>query len=340
MSISSKIAQLTAQFDHITYGMGHKIGSGKVDCSNWTEEVLTRIFREANQAAKAAGKADVFSASDFANVADYSDLMFRRVRDNGGGNAMSDKEQVRRFFTTQTSGRDGYLVFVDTGDKNWENNAPRPNDIDHVVLTYIDPTTGTLMISQSSGSNGVNSKTFDEWWRTVGDKARSAFAVDPFAMAENGTSRSEINALLGGTFKKGWGIDLPDIDMGTVMATAGTVAAGSLAWNNRDKIGSLFSGGNDKGKEKDKKGKDKGGSKMGGMFGLVAAGLVLMALNDDGDEAQEPGRNNAPGDNFNTLASDMVVASNDLPSLDGVSRGSDATRNSPARPSGGSPQVG
>lgn len=107
---------------------------GQIDCSGWVGWTLEQNGIKGFRSLNAEGQIDE---------------AWKR-----GARQLSQQEVL-------ASPRENMLVCIDTGQKGFDRG--RAKGIDHVVLTYRDPQTGQLMVTESSGSKGVRSIPWEKW---------------------------------------------------------------------------------------------------------------------------------------------------------------------------------
>ena len=156
--------------------------SGAIDCSGWVAEITGAAFGEVNTR---AGEA-VFDADDKSALQDHSDGIVCNVEKRTG--RILKGEQV-----TIDALREGMVVGVDSGLRDFEKGQNRVYGIDHIVQVVRDPATRTLFITQSSSSGGgVNRVLLESWLarrKELGYMATGKiFATDPFVMADENTA--------------------------------------------------------------------------------------------------------------------------------------------------------
>lgn len=145
-SISSSIQKATDQAiaKGIKYGFGSRSTStGKIDCSGWIVEIN-------------AGNAHVRKGGTAAGI-------IKQVSDMTG-------ELLTTLQLTPDKVREGMFIGLDTGVKSWDKG--RFKGIDHIVQTYIDKITGKMMVTESSSGKGVNTSSYEEWYRKWSKKAQ------------------------------------------------------------------------------------------------------------------------------------------------------------------------
>lgn len=108
--------------------------NGQIDCSGWVGWTLEQNGIKGFRSLNAEGQIDE---------------AWRR-----GARELTQDEILSR-------PRENMMVCIDTGPKKFDRG--RAKGIDHVVLTYRDPQTGVLMVSESSGGKGVRSIPWQQW---------------------------------------------------------------------------------------------------------------------------------------------------------------------------------
>lgn len=151
--IAALIANRTAEFDSITYGLGKKAKSWAdlrsarvVDCSGWVY-LLSKEILEGTTASGFAKKLYTFSDEQITKVGDAS------------------KKIISGRFLLPQHFEPGVLVGLDFSEYSWDRG--RPLDIDHIVAIGADAS--GLFVSQSSSSGGgVNRVSLDRWLSSLG----------------------------------------------------------------------------------------------------------------------------------------------------------------------------
>ena len=163
--LNGGIAAQTAQFQGRTvYGFGSRDPEkGSVDCSGWVGYALEKCGVNGYRGLTA-------------------DKMVDKARRQGG--AVSAEELLR-------NPRGGIVIGLDQGKKGWD--AGRVDGIDHVVVTYEDPATGSVMVSESSGrqgaaGSGVHGTPLEKWLAYHQRKGHKIFAGDISGQAQGAGS--------------------------------------------------------------------------------------------------------------------------------------------------------
>lgn len=177
--VSSMVAEATqdAMNRGVKYNMGSKhSSSGQIDCSGWVQEMTNQTMAEMN----AAMGEEVFSAE--------ARRAFNRGANQEGaaGIIRAVSEQTGQLYTNEQlapeMAKEGMVIGLDTGRHGWE--AGRFKDIDHVVQTYRDPTTGELMVSESRGGKGVMSSRYADWYAEQQRRGTKLYGAEITAMAD------------------------------------------------------------------------------------------------------------------------------------------------------------
>lgn len=154
-SVSNGIADQTSQYAGKVRYFRDDTGrttrdprNGGIDCSGWVGWTLEKCGLKGYRHLNAEGQVQ------------------KAQRD---GRAMTQDEILR-------SPKEGMVIGIDTGPKKWDKG--RTTGIDHVAITYRDPTTGKLMVSESSGSKGVHSQTWESWAGYYKKKGAKFFGGD------------------------------------------------------------------------------------------------------------------------------------------------------------------
>lgn len=170
--LNGGIAAQTAQYaGKVSYYMDRTGKSvrdprnGRIDCSGWVGWTLEQSGLKGYRPLNAEGQ------------------VLKAQRE---GRAMTQDEILR-------SPHEGMVVGIDTGPK--QHDKGRKTGIDHVVVTYKDPQTGVLMVSESSGGKGVRAIPWGQWAGYYQKKGARFFAGDVSGQAQNvGTMPSESKA--------------------------------------------------------------------------------------------------------------------------------------------------
>lgn len=185
--MSAGISNLTldATRRNVKYELGAKNSrQGTIDCSGWVYEQTSSLMNGINQA---MGK-EVFSPA--------AKKALKQGADNQG--AAGIVQSVANYTGKLYQGEEldpsriggGMVIGIDTGKKSWDGG--RFQGIDHIAQTYRDPTTGQLMVSESSSSRGVHSQTYESWYNYyVKKKGARIFGGNVAAMANQGALPQE-----------------------------------------------------------------------------------------------------------------------------------------------------
>lgn len=176
---ASLFAQAKQSQGKVAYDFGNKnLASGGIDCSGWVATTNKSMMQQVNAA---AGK-EVFSKKDIASVNDSSEGIISNVGAKTG--QILDKSQL-----TATGLKEGMMIGMDTGPAKNGFDAGRKMGIDHIVQVVRDPTSGQLMISQSSSGGktrpgGVSLTPADAWLDRQNKGNTKLFGVDPLSLAK------------------------------------------------------------------------------------------------------------------------------------------------------------
>ncbi|WIH05440.1 peptidoglycan-binding protein [Xanthomonas translucens pv. graminis] len=182
--------QLTAahamgvKYDHVQYAInytrsshyrpgvdGKHLEQGYIDCSGWVSELQNATMREINQK---AGR-DVFGRDDMLGQGmNGSGGIVKKAFDSSG--VLLQGQDVFK----PGALKEGMVIGVDasqnSGHDHWKG-------IDHILMVVRDPKNGELLVSQSSGSKGVNTMPLDDY--LASHKNAKLFASDPLAKARD-----------------------------------------------------------------------------------------------------------------------------------------------------------
>lgn len=176
---TSQALQASTQ-DAINRGVRYQFGSkrsasGGVDCSGWVAEMNRAMMENVNAQ---AGK-EVYSKEARAVLKKGANGgaagIIQSVSEATGellGNADLAPENVR----------EGMMIGMDTGDKGWD--AGRFGGIDHIVQTYRDAETGRMMVSESSGGQGVKTTDYEEWYKKQNARGAKLYGTDVTKLAD------------------------------------------------------------------------------------------------------------------------------------------------------------
>lgn len=160
----------------VKYGFGSKnTRTGKIDCSGWVAQINKNLIGDiANQGESMAGskKAERLFEGGAAGIVENIA--------NVTGKVMGNSE------LTADSLREGMIIGEDNGEKGWDKG--RYNGIDHITQVVKDPTTGQLMISQSSGGKGVNLMPASDYLDAKNARGTKLFGVDTNAALDQLTA--------------------------------------------------------------------------------------------------------------------------------------------------------
>ncbi|WP_369936057.1 XVIPCD domain-containing protein [Xanthomonas tesorieronis] len=181
--------QLTAahamgvKYDDVQYAInikGHKLyhpgvdgkhlEQGYIDCSGWVSELQNATMREINQKAGHT----VFGRQDMlAQGQNGSGGIVKKAFDSSG--VLLQGQDVFK----PGALKEGMVIGVDAGNTKHEHWK----GIDHILMVVRDPKSGELLVSQSSGSKGVNTLPLDDY--LASHKNAKLFASDPLAKARD-----------------------------------------------------------------------------------------------------------------------------------------------------------
>lgn len=165
---------LTAKYEHkVAYGFGQKNPeTGKVDCSGWIVTAENASMDEIN---RKAGR-EVFNRRDHLQIkADCAADIIRKAEARSG--VMLEGAAV-----TRDALKEGMVIGECNGAKFAKG---RYHDIDHITMVVRDPTSGELMISQSSSHQGVHLTPVDEYLKFKQSHHVALYATDPLSKARD-----------------------------------------------------------------------------------------------------------------------------------------------------------
>lgn len=169
---------------NVAYKLGAKnMASGQIDCSGWVQKVGNEYMKGINaQAGKEVFSKDaIYAFNKGANeegAAGIIEAVSKRT-----GELLQDEQ------LSPQNIREGMVLGV---AKNGDDRVSgRFKGIGHIVQTYRDPSTGKIMVSQSTsetkggdGRTGVKSMTYEEWWANEQHKGnRHIYGADMTKMA-------------------------------------------------------------------------------------------------------------------------------------------------------------
>lgn len=161
------------KYDDVRYGLGAKsLAAGRIDCAGWVKEVTNATMAEIN---RESGR-KIFDDSDRFSTMTSEDMIERTYKRSGillTGKITADML------------KEGMVIGEDNGPTSFDKGRKR--GIDHIVVVVRDPTSGELMISQSSGgrANGVNMLPVDRYLANKQANGTKLFATDPLAEARD-----------------------------------------------------------------------------------------------------------------------------------------------------------
>ncbi|MDQ1091654.1 hypothetical protein QE400_001067 [Xanthomonas sacchari] len=149
---------------------GKHLAQGYIDCSGWVTELQNATMNEIN------GKAgrDVFEEKDMLSQGQSGSGEIVRKAFNSSGVLLQGKDVFK-----PGALKEGMVIGVDSGKtahEHWKG-------IDHIMMVVRDPKSGELLVSQSTGSKGVNTMPLDDYLAT--HQNAKLFASDPLAKARD-----------------------------------------------------------------------------------------------------------------------------------------------------------
>ncbi len=91
---------------------------------------------------------------------------------------------------TQSKMAPGMIIGVDSGPRGWDKD--RWKGIDHIAITYSDPATGTLYVTESTSEKdptakktGVRTMPLEEWMTNAQRRGYKLFAADILSLAQS-----------------------------------------------------------------------------------------------------------------------------------------------------------
>jgi peptidoglycan hydrolase-like protein with peptidoglycan-binding domain len=147
---------------------GKHLEQGHIDCSGWVTELQNKTMLEINQK---AGR-EVFGQKDLLTqgMVGSGDIVKKASQTSG---VLLEGRDVFK----PGALKEGMVIGVDAnGGGYWKG-------IDHILMVVRDPKSGELLVSQSSGSKGVNTMPVDDY--LAANKNTKLFAADPLAKARD-----------------------------------------------------------------------------------------------------------------------------------------------------------
>ncbi|MDV0439279.1 XVIPCD domain-containing protein [Xanthomonas sacchari] len=145
---------------------GKHLAQGYIDCSGWVTELQNATMNEIN---RKAGR-DVFTQKDMlVQGMTGSGEIVKKAYDSSG--VLLEGKDVFK----PGALKEGMVIGVDSGKtahEHWKG-------IDHIMMVVRDPKSGELLVSQSTGSKGVNTMPLDDYLATHHNA--KLFASDPLA---------------------------------------------------------------------------------------------------------------------------------------------------------------
>jgi len=177
----------------VKYGFGEKNskvdskkGGKRIDCSGWVSEINRNFIDSVSDTSMSPG-----SKKELKNIYNQgaSEIMRGASKYN---NQLLEGEQVNKESLVE-----GMMIGEDNGQKGWDKG--RFKGIDHITQVVKDPTTGQMMISQSSGGDKkgkVNIQTVDQYLNYKNKKGVKLFATMSPAIAKLGDAIKKDPSLL------------------------------------------------------------------------------------------------------------------------------------------------
>ncbi|QNH19639.1 Putative peptidoglycan binding domain protein [Xanthomonas sp. GW] len=150
---------------------GKHLEQGYIDCSGWVTELQNKTMLEIN---KKAGH-EVFGQKDLLTqgMVGSGDIVKKASLSSG---VLLQGQDVFK----PGALKEGMVIGVDASHKSGHDYW---NGIDHIMMVVRDPKNGELLVSQSTGSKGVNTMPLDDY--LAGHKNAKLFASDPLAKARD-----------------------------------------------------------------------------------------------------------------------------------------------------------
>lgn len=160
--------------NEVAYNMGSKdVSSGLIDCSGWVELINKGTFESINRSFDKA----VFDEGDFSAVSGHADAIITQVADRTDF-LLKDAE------VTVENLKEGMLLGLDTGMRDWERGQNRKLGVDH-ILNIVKGKDGRLYVSQSTSSDGgVSLRPLGEYLEERRAKGDRLYATDPMRMGD------------------------------------------------------------------------------------------------------------------------------------------------------------
>ncbi len=152
---------------------GKNVDQGYVDCSGWVGTMLNKTQDEINQKAGHAvyGDADRIKLG----FAGSGGIVQQAYKDSG---VLLQRDDILKPGALQ----EGMVIGLDTAKTKHEHW----NGIDHIVMVVRDPNTDKLLISQSTGKQGVHTMPVEDYLKQVENHPNwKLFASDPLHKARD-----------------------------------------------------------------------------------------------------------------------------------------------------------
>jgi hypothetical protein len=184
MSASLKASTQQAVDRHVKYNLGGKDINDPtgIDCSGWVAEMTQQMFGTVN---KEMGK-PIYTEEAMKVLqkgrAGGSEGLIKAFGEVAGEILTGDDVTADKI-------REGMMIGLDTGPTRFDQG--REMGIDHIGMTYRDPETGDMMISESVSGKGVRAVPYREWEEKHQKRGAKFYAVDTTKAAtrEEGTEK-------------------------------------------------------------------------------------------------------------------------------------------------------
>ena len=174
-------ALISGTQDAISRGVKYNYGSkdssrGSIDCSGW---IMENNHKAITQNADLSGCHPALSAMKQGAANEGAAGIIRQIGQLTGQELSGSNVNINTI-------KEGMLIGIDHSQGGAKSGAGRYKGIDHIVQVVKDPTTGRLLISESSSHKGVHFTDAAQWLQRMSKKP--LYAVDPYAPVRGGSS--------------------------------------------------------------------------------------------------------------------------------------------------------